>query len=410
LLVSHLPQPLLEVLKQALDAHRRALALDPDNADTLFNTAQVLTAVGEAYAKDPNLPDQYALRPLEEALELQNKCLAVQELRFDEHRQQQDEAAAQLASHSADVQPAHPNDHPSEPDDMKPADSGMEDQWFTVLEPITNDTLLDTVLAQLGTLTTLCSVIGSLDDPAPNPSLAWIEEYSTKLINVKLQPLLQNADSERSQEIALARANFVSELLKAGYNRESVSPETYKRERDEAFRAPALDLERNLPALTANANSLIAFNSALAEGSTADAVSYAALRWSALSAAIANMANAAKLADALPDDIAEAHFLRGNCSLLQFQLGRPPVSHQTALSNGPQLLKNADTFYRNASKLYQDRGQKDAAHFRSGMAQALLSGIDISLAAAQISQGKPEEWIRDQFEDMLDEGLIVQSP
>ncbi|KAJ9615410.1 hypothetical protein H2200_001485 [Cladophialophora chaetospira] len=406
LLVPHLtPQPLLEVLQQALQAHRYALALDQDNPDTLFNTAQVLTAIAEAFAKDPNHADTDALQPLEEALELQNRCLNIQELKLEESAEQQNEAA-RLES-DFPVQPiSEENNDRTEKSREDPATAAMEDQWFSVVEPVTNDTLIDTILAQLATLTTICSVLGSSEASVSSPSLAWVEEYSSKLIHTKLPALLQDEDTERLQEVALARANFMSELLKAGYTQHSIDPETYKRERDEAFLVPELNLENDFAALMANANSLVAFNAGFLEDDGSDAVSYAALRWGALSAAIRNLAAASKLSDPLPDDIAETHFLRGNCSLLQYQLGQPPVSYGPAVANSEQLTKNADTFFRNANKLYQDDGQKRVAEFRSVVAQALHADGDVTTTVVQYSQGWPEELIKAQLDDMADDGLI----
>ncbi|KIX99056.1 uncharacterized protein Z520_05517 [Fonsecaea multimorphosa CBS 102226] len=402
LLVPHLHRPLLEVLQQALEAHRYALTLDQDNPDTLFNTAQVLTAIAEVYAKDANHADRDVLQLLEEALELQNRCLSIQELKLDEYMQQQDEAAAQIASENS----MEPITSSNDDGDTGPAAAGTENQWFSVVEPVTKDTLIDTILTQLGTLTTLSSILSS-SDSVPTSSLGYIEEYSSKLVKIKLPPLLQDAEPERLQEVALARANLVSELLKAGYLLGSIDPATYKRERDEAFQVPELDLERNFPALLANANSLIAFNSALADGEPSNAVSYASMRWSALAAAMANMATASKISGPLPEDIAETHFIRGNCSLLQHQLGQSPISFNAAIANGPQLLKNAETFYRNASKLYQDTEQKAASQLRAVVAQAIQTRNDVASVAVQHDQGRGQEWVRVQLDDMVDDGLIT---
>ncbi|OCT48811.1 hypothetical protein CLCR_04757 [Cladophialophora carrionii] len=411
LLVPHLTRPLLEVLDQALSAHRYALQLDQDNPDTLFNAAQVLTAIAETYARDEEYAAQDALQLLEEALALQDRCLSIQELKFEEYIRQQNEAARSTGETPVEPAPAPSDDGNGDADeDGQQAANDLEDRWFSVVEPVTKDTLVDTVVAQLGTLTTLCSVLSSAESSAPSTSLAWIEEYSSKLIKAKLPQLLQDADAERLQEVALARANFVSELLKAGYAQNSIDPETYRRERDEAFRVAELGLERSFAALMANAHSLVSFNAALAEGPPSQAVSHAASGWSALSAAIANMATASKLSDPLPDDIADTHFFRGNCSLLQHQLGHPPVSYTAAVSNSKQLLKNAETFYRNASKLYQDGDQKAVAQLRAAVAQALQDSTDVIANAVHDCQAKGEEWIKNQLDDMVDDGLINPLP
>ncbi|KIX02739.1 uncharacterized protein Z518_08681 [Rhinocladiella mackenziei CBS 650.93] len=409
ILANQLQIPLLDVLQQALDSHRYALSLDQENPDTLFNTAQVLTAIAEAYAKDPNRADQDALQPLEEALELQNRCLAIQELNLEEFVQRRNEAAAQIASANLNSEPSEPVPTKSD-ENHHPSASDTEDQWVSIVEPVTKDTLIETILAALATLTTLCSVLGSSTASAPSSSLGWIEEFSSTLINTKLPVLLEDAEAERIQEVVLTRAIFVSALLEAGYRLGSINPNTYKRERDEAFRVPELDLEKNFAALVANANSLMSFNAALADDDSSNAVSLASQRWNALSAAIANMAAASKISGPVPEDIAETHFIRGNCSLLQYQLGQPPVSYQPSMGNATQLLKNADIFYRNATKLYQDNEQKAVSQLRAVVSQALLAGKNPIFATAEHDWGRGGDWAKSQIEDMVDDGLILPTP
>lgn len=409
LLTQHLQSPLLDVLQQALVAHRYALTLDQDNPDTLFNTAQVLTAIAEVYAKDPNQDDQNALQPLEEALELQNRCLGIQELKLEESLRQQNEAVAQMTSEEAIEQVAEAEAERSDESDG-PSAGNAEDQWFSIVEPVTKDTLIDTILAELGTLTTLCSILSSATASSPVSSLSWIEEFSSNLIKTKLPFLLQDGPAERVQEVVLARANFISSLLEAGYHLGSIDSDTYKCERDEAFRVPELDLERNFAALLANANSLISFNAALADGDPSTAASQAVQRWNALSAAITNMATASKISGPVPEDIAETHFIRGNCSLLQYQLGQPPVLYHTASVNATQLLKNADTFFRNASKLYQDAEQKAIAQLRAGVSRSLQAGTRVESTAMQHEQGRGRDWVQIQIDDMVDDGLIPPLP
>ncbi|EXJ87037.1 hypothetical protein A1O3_03994 [Capronia epimyces CBS 606.96] len=405
ILINQLNTPLLEVLQQALDAHRYALSLDQDNPDTLFNTAQVLTAIAEAYAKDPERADQDALQPLEEALELQDRCLALQELKLEESLQERREAATHIEADNEDSGATGP-EAPTPTEMGIPSTTGTEDQWFSIVEPVTKDTLVDTILAELGTLTTLCSILSSSPAAAPSSSLGWIEEFSSKLVQAKLPFLIQDAEPEKLQEVALAKANFSSALLEAGYRSGAIESSTYKRERDDAFRPPELDLERNFSALLANANSLVAFNSALADGDASTAASQAPQRWNALSAAIANMATASKIPGSIPDDIAETHFVRGNCSLLQHKLSQPPASYQPAIANAGQLLKNADVFYRNASKLYQDDEHRAISQLRAIVSQSLQSSNYTLSAATANVQGRGREWVTSQIEDMIDEGLV----
>src|SRR5256885_8729544 len=159
------------MLEIALESHRCALRLEPDNADTLFNTAGVLTSIAEETAKDANLSDARALGLLKEALELQNKCLVIQERMFGESQEQQAAMMdpAQLRepdlTNETTVQPQSPD---------KDADES-EEQWASIVEPLTKEILLDTIEAQLSTLTTLCSILSSSPGIAPTSILAWVE-------------------------------------------------------------------------------------------------------------------------------------------------------------------------------------------------------------------------------------------
>jgi hypothetical protein len=148
----------LDSLRQALEAHRYALNLDRDNPDTLFNTAQVLTAIAESLAKDPSHSDQDALQPLEQALELQSRCLSVQQIKLEEWKLQQQEAEASIAAQNEnDIDDIESNEA-QEAESGNDGSNAAEDRWFSVVEPITEDTLVDTVVAQFGTFSAIHSV------------------------------------------------------------------------------------------------------------------------------------------------------------------------------------------------------------------------------------------------------------
>jgi hypothetical protein len=83
------------------------------------------------------------------------------------------------------------------------SEAPQDDRWATILEPVTNDTLLDTLLAQLETLTTLCGVITDA-----GKGLAFIEEYASGLLNTKLPAYLFGTD--RESEAGLAKSNFMA--------------------------------------------------------------------------------------------------------------------------------------------------------------------------------------------------------
>jgi hypothetical protein len=388
------------MLETALNSHRYALSLDPENAGSLFNTSQVLTSIAEEIMKDDTVEDITALPLLEEALELQNQCLAVQELRFEES--QQERAAAELLNEPA------PSDGMHDAVESASAHSSemvlQEDQWASVVEPVTTDTLIDTVLAQLGTLTTLCSVLASAPVVTPAASLPWVEEYSSKLLQSKLPTYLETS-AERHQEIALAKANFISTLLEAGFRMGKIDDLIYKRERDAVFAAAELDIENSGSALIANAFSLISFNAALSEVPTSATSSNGTVRWNALSSAITSLTKASKGADIPAEELPKTHALRADCSLLQYQLGKPPTLFQLAITNASQLLKNAEVFYRNAAKLSQDPEERDVATMRASVLWGIQKNT-VEQVLTLASGGRDHQWKQAQLEEMIDEGLL----
>lgn len=389
------------MLETALTSHRYALQLEPDNADTLFNTAGVLTSIAEEIAKDASLPDVQALGLLEEALELQNKCLALQEYMFTESQEQL--KAMIDASQVPESEVA--NETVMQPPSTNTDADHLEEQWASIIEPVTKETLLDTIEAQLSTLTTLCSILSSSPGSAPASSLAWVEEYSSKLLNVKVPAYLEGT-TDRSQDLALIKANFLSALLEAGFRSGKLDAHTYKRERDAAFEAPELNLSSNSASLLADATSRIAFNVALAETRLVDVATLSSMRWNALVAAITGLSEAAKLADIPAEDVAKTHFLRGDASILQFQLSKPSVAYQAAVSNAPSLLKNAEVFYRNAAKLTKEACDKNEALLRESLATFVQDKEKGRAKLESLADAQGSEWIATQIDEMMTEGLL----
>ena len=409
LLRKKLEVPLLNGLEEALKSHRRALSLDPDNADTLFNTAQVLTAIAEELAKVSSDASGDVLKSLEEALDLQSRCLSVQEMKLEESETQR-RAMLEQALEPESEAAAAATEPPSEQHEITTVNA-PEDQWFSVVEPVTADTLTDTALAQLATLTTLCSVLSSSTTTPPSPSLHWIEEFSSALLTSKVSSFARNAEPQRLQEIALAKATFLSTFLEASFHHRSVDALTYKQERDNAFQTPELLLEKCPDGLLANAESLMAFSSALSDDAdphppTADF--HSSIRWQSLSAAITNLAIASKLPSMDTDNLVKTHLLRGESSLLLWMLSQPPIAFKTAVENQVQLLKNAEVFFRNASKLSQDTEETQNAALNSSIAQ-ILQLPDHRAASALLSKVQKAsgwEWVNAQISDMIEEELL----
>lgn len=391
----------MDALKAALDAHQYALKLDPDNADALFNTAQVLTSIAEEIANDDDIPDKEALKLLQEALELQSKCYSIQELKLEESIEQERQANEQAANlEETETAPTEEQQRDQESD-------AEEDQWFTVVEPVTRDSLIDTLVAQFNTLTTLCSILTDAPEIAPPSTLPMIEEYSSRL--VQRIPVISHDKPERVQEISLSKANFVSVLLEAGFKSGKVDAVTYKRERDAAFTLPELSTNGTAETQIANARSLVSFNSALADAYSNDS----AVRWNALTEAVQQLTAASKIQGIDQAELATTHLLRGDANLFLYALALPPASHQAAITNAAQLTKNADVFYRNASKLSGTREEKAIASLRSVVAQHLQQqisqGTALDIGAIVSASTNGPQWALEQLEDMMAEGLLPQS-
>lgn len=396
ILVKHLQVPVLDALQIALESHRYALRLDQDNADIIFNTAQVLTSIAEEIAKEDGRSDAEAVPILEEALALQNRCLSVQELKLEESATPQD---------VSEIKPAATEESDDEDGgaSLTSANASQEEQWFSIVEPITSDTLIDTILAQLGTLTTLCGILSNTPGAAPPATLGWIEEYSTKLLKDKLPTHAKN-NPERTSEISIVKANFISSLLEAGFRSSNLDAETYKRELDAAYAVPELATLTSPDALTSRVRALIAFNAALADSIANNQPAYVSARWNALTNAMAISTTLSKQQGLTSEDKAKSHRFRGDVSLLQYQMGHEPVSYQPAITNKAQLLKNAEVFYRNANKLSPDDEEQAITGLRSAIATLLQNGDRSGVVAAARAQG--EIWLSSQIEDMVVEGLI----
>jgi hypothetical protein len=96
------------------------------------------------------------------------------------------------------------------------------DSRATIVEPVTNSSLLDTLVAQLRTLSLLCSVLpvpsGKCPTPVsynhpnyfPGPALNFIQTYATSILSEKLAAYC--TDTGRDIEAIIARDDYLSSL------------------------------------------------------------------------------------------------------------------------------------------------------------------------------------------------------
>jgi len=442
-LVKHLDVPLNDLLQQALSSHQYALGLNSQNADLLFNISQVLTTIAEQIAKANSISDVEAVRYLEQALEYQSKCLKLQELNFTESRDQHERALQQSQDEEGEEDDGGTKLEAGTTSVFE--DKQEEEQWVSILEPVTAETLLDTIIAQLGTLTTLCSIINASMSPFDTPltsvvAPAWIESYSTKIVDGVLSNILATSKAElqpRAKEIELTKAILSSTLLEMAYRLRSIDIQMYKEGINMAFASKVL--VGDLSTLAAHARALIAFNGALADDLTTvsalapvDPSTRASVRWALLSEAQNLLAATSKIPTDDTSLVATTHALRGDISLLLHALSHSPFAYPQAISNQAQLLRNAEVFYRNATKLFSglgvdDSDNKENFQFRGGVVRVLqqLPGSDhdstsphsSAVVPAQAVPGiqsilrdasptRDDAWRRELLEEMVDEGLI----
>jgi tetratricopeptide (TPR) repeat protein len=376
--------------------------------DILSNTAQVLTSLVEALTEEDrsNTSSQQddGLRLLEEAIELFQRCLTLQEFQYAEAQAREEETLAEpepMDREIPDSDSAQPSSSaklsgeiPDSEADSSSIQAEQEERWATIVEPVTNDTLLDTVLAQLETLTTLCGLV-TADE---GRGLAWIEEYSAGLMNDKMPAYVKGTD--RKEEAALTKANFIAALADATFRSQRMDVPTYERALEEAYQS--LNLANDPEGLCDYAEALVAFSHALRIGVGLKTIG--ASRWKALTAALESLTTASKLPTA--ENLPNIHLMRGDIELLRFQLGQSPTFYDTATKNAATLLKNANTYYRGAESHGVARNaQKEAEEaIIKGAIASCLGGNEEKLKELMKTEAKACQQV---LEDAVDDGLIT---
>ncbi|MCJ1437360.1 hypothetical protein MMC27_006747 [Xylographa pallens] len=392
-LLAQLPVSTIGLLELALESHRSALKLKQDDADVLFNTAQVLTSLGELRGEgsstySPERED--ALKKFQEAIELFQRCFAVQEYQLNEAQAMMTDAP--MPDSLAD----EASDHPTT-EELGSQFPG-EEQWASIIEPITTNALLDTTVAQIETLTVMCGLMIS-QDPAGVP---WLEEYS--------RPLLQRATSlvegtDRVQEVSLSMANFKCAFADTAFRTGRLDLTTYQEEINNAF-GTDIDPSNSVQWLCDRADAYIALTASIRPttefASHTEAVSSQLndIQWKYLTKALADLTAATKLSNV--PNLAKIHLRRGDCELLRYCLGKSPSCYKQAIQNTTMLLRNAEIYYRGAAKFakVEKAGQEEAEALTKEAVVSSLSGDDAKLKTYSAR-------VMETIDEMRDEGLLV---
>ncbi|KAJ5105103.1 hypothetical protein NUU61_002450 [Penicillium alfredii] len=399
-LAAQLPAPQTEILQIALQSHRDAIRLEQDNADALFNAGQVLTSLAEAMS-DTKHPESKQLMQastyLQEAIELFQRCLVLQEMRYSEMQEQ-----AQEMESGEQAQEQEPAPQPAEPAKVSSAE-GSEDaqeQWAAIVEPVTKNTLVDTAVAQLETLATLCNLLTF------NPGaggVGWVQEYSSELVQSRLPAYTEGSD--RHYEAALARAKLICALHEVLYRGGQSDVQVYQHEVGQAF-GPDLNVANDPEGLCSKAEALTSLNGALNDLPPSEAEGFKTsltIRWQSLSVALDALTAASKLPSA--ENLPKIHIARGDAEMHRWRLGTTPWNYAMAQQNGATLLRNAQTYYRGAAALARRDGA--AEEERDALCkEAIAAAVEGQKTKLEQLKTKALQELVAVAQDMVEDGMV----
>ena len=283
-----------------------------------------------------------------------------------------------------------------------------DEKWATILEPLTKDTLLDTALAQLETLTAICALVNSQGLHI----LAWVGEYYRNILRGRITVHVDG--TQRRHEAVLTNAKFICALLDASFRNEKLDVFTYERELATAF-GKDIDLSNDPHGLCDEADIQISFVNSVQvylqedlHAQSQDLSRLNILSWKHLTRALDNLAAALKLPNV--QNLPRIHLRRGDCELLRYRLGQAPTNYDVAVKSAPTLIKNAEVYYRGSAKLARNEGAVDEEReasvkeiFAAGIAGN--AGNAGNLMELTSNHGMAALEI---FEDMRDEGMLSE--
>lgn len=370
--------------------------------DLHSNTAQVLTSLAEVLSDSRSRGvnssgnPQEATTFLEEAISLFDRCLAIQER---QHAESQSQAAAAETVGDGDEDADMTQDSDATiPDSEESASETQEERWATILEPVTSTTLLETMLAQMETLTTLTNLLSTSPTPTPSSALSTIEKYTSTLMP-KASIHLPFTDPETQHAYTITKASLLSALSDALFRAGRLDLQTYQDTLTTAW--DGLDIAADPEALCNKADALFALNTSLRLSSTAAATT-GTLRWTALTNALQCLTAASKL-DNDASHGAKIHLARGDAELLRRMLGQAPVGFAPARQNEKTLLKNAGKYYRGAVSVALAEGLRELAS--EGEVKSVLAGWLGGEGTGTLG-GKDVRGVTEVLEEAWEEGLV----
>lgn len=383
------------------------------------NTAQVLRSLAEGIEQDKaEYKNHESLRMYQDAFEIFEKCLKTQEeILAKASFEDADCSLVEAANHDEDTEMADAHIQPASP----------EEKWVSIVEGVSEETILDTIIELIGTMTNICALICNQDKDEVkiigenyNINLERIDEYFKKTVHTKIHKYIKPDNTSREDEIMLAVANYTCAYAEASFRTGRTSILNYDKEVKFAFSPERLSsistgsrLLNSPEALCDKANAEISFALCiqsqlpilLAAGSLCNLDLLNNLRWTHLTTALEAATEASKQDKHEPDILPRIHLLRGDCEVLRYRLREAPCNYVLAVKSREKLLKNADKYYRGAAAFAQNENaaeEHDEATVKSAVVWALLGyGDRLDKLAA-----KNLDMLRDEVKEMGDEELL----
>ncbi|KAG9234266.1 hypothetical protein BJ875DRAFT_462044 [Amylocarpus encephaloides] len=398
---------LSQLLQTALASSRRALDLKMneasagEDADALFNTGQILTSLAEELnAKNPyNVEsDQASCGLLEEAVGLFQRCLVVQEGEYTEFQRQ---IMADLPDTSS---PSNVNAQDGSPTTTGTIAERPEkiEQWVSVREEVTKDDILDTFIAFVQALSTLCNRSSRLERDA-DKFLHTVESFAGGGLINKLQLLAR--DTAKQIDAAIAAAGLMSAVSEAKY-RLGLPGNDFKAYSENVQHAwSKLELKQHAQGLWNRSEAYITASQALSDHDGSLASQITKVQWTLYSLAAADLTSASSFRD--DENIGKIFLVRGDVELLRAGLGRPHSIFEMTAKTAETLVRNAEKYYRGAKNLSQGEDtweEFEEAVVKETLAKAML-GDSKELKDVRTKIARADEILQEALVD----GLFVES-
>ena len=398
-LVKLIAEPTAHLLIEARKSHIAAVDIDGNNTDALFNLAQLNASLSEAVLEaEGDVPSRKAEASglLHQALDLLTRCYEAQERSLDDETLLADESSSSTNGQSVD--------------DLYMEEATQKETlvWASLIEPVTEAVVFDTLLAQLNCLRSLCEIQSLLLNELPFIEAAYKE------VAMNMQRLAPRSNHDR--EAVISRAAFQCAYASARFRLISLDIQSS----DEEF-SSGVAVFKTLPDLAGDAEALCAagdaeveFNASieervleLHEGSTEALAAINRLRWTHINCALDFFTAASKVPKVT--NLARIHISRGDCELLRLRLGDEPFNYDFAEKSRDTLTRNAAVFYSAANKSSSSEGAN------LDLAETKLE-IDVKLAIVASLRGDTGPFttlsssmtskVTHQLDEIKDSGLV----